>query len=310
MAVKGVLLVCVLTAIAWLAGFYINYTSAAVPTEGITSNPLIMTLGVFTLSMFVFGYGAPIAMFLVGLSNGITLKVNWQATLISVIAAWMSAYASIRLGSSVLEDIRGRSSLADSAKISSVIIIVALLIAAGVDIFPELGIPLTSTEIGPMPVTARIGALRDTFIDEGNPGTKYGSSEFLAIGTKGGKKITLLQFELPDGEIEGVRLYLYLRKYEGASSDRISAYVSESGFSEELTAWGPLNMDKRAIGRISPQPEIGGIEIPMDELREYAGKRVSLIFETDSGGEWAKYFGSRESVMKEMQPKLIVTYFE
>ena len=234
---KSVFFIGLLTLFAWVSGIMMNYNADIETATGLASNPIIITLGVFTLSLFMFGFGAPVAMFLVGLSNGITLQINWKASLISMCAAWLSAYASIRLGTSLLADFKGQGNLKNAIRINVIILVVAILIATSLDLFPELGIPEKGTEIAAPENMEKIIELYpngDAYVDEEVSDENYKSAELLKIGTKNGEKWALMSFDIPDKKIKEAKLYLYVRDYDDALSERIVISVTENPFFDDI----------------------------------------------------------------------------
>ncbi len=96
----------------------------------------LIVLSVFSFSFLFFGYPAPLVLFLGGIFAGNHLKLaGWDAyTVILSVVCIMAAYSSIRLGDALLDDMIGKGNFKRAAKISLILIMVALAVSLALDL--------------------------------------------------------------------------------------------------------------------------------------------------------------------------------
>lgn len=128
----------VASAAAWIFGAAASYYSAAplplfFPTD---MQATFIAVIVFAFSFLFFGYPAPLIMFLGGMTAGEHARlagIDTYASVLSIVCL-LAAYASIRLGDALLNDMTGKGNFKQAIKISLIIVIVFLAIAAGIDL--------------------------------------------------------------------------------------------------------------------------------------------------------------------------------
>ena len=96
----------------------------------------LVVISVFSFSFLFFGYPAPLVLFLGGIFAGNHLKLaggDVYTVLLSVVCI-MAAYSSIRLGDALLDDMVGKGNFKRAAKISLILIAVALAVSLALDL--------------------------------------------------------------------------------------------------------------------------------------------------------------------------------
>ena len=123
---------------AWILGITSSMLAEGpLPTvfpEG--SYVTLIVLSVFSFSFLFFGYPAPLVLFLGGIFAGNHLKLaggDAYLVLLSVVCI-MAAYSSIRLGDALLDDMIGKGNFKRAAKISLILIMVALAVSLALDL--------------------------------------------------------------------------------------------------------------------------------------------------------------------------------
>jgi len=306
---KAILIIFAITAISWLFGFLINISGKEIIHGQVPTNPIVSSLAVFTISLFLFGYGAPLVMFVIGVINGISFRVNSLFALFSASAAFLAAYASIRLGTAMLSDIKGEGNLRNAVKISLTVLFVSLIISSAVDVSPSLGIPSESLD---MPIMTEdmlsIRPVRDCYIDESSPKSSFENSEVLKIGNKNGEKWILLSFEMPDLEISSATLKLYERDFKDNTAEKVLVFIDEKEMPQQMT-WTKRFRISEEVSAFILEPKLGPVSVKLSGLGRYRGKRITLVLKPSSSQiSWEKSIGSLESILQEMKPELLITY--
>jgi len=123
--------------VAWIFGILAatvaNYIPSLFPSDSYVT---IISTSVFAFSFLFFGYPAPLIMFLAGIFAGIKVKaagVDAYTIILSMVCI-LAAYASIRLGDALLDDMVGKGNFKRALKISLIMIALFLLISIGVDL--------------------------------------------------------------------------------------------------------------------------------------------------------------------------------
>ena len=136
---KGRLPVLLLASIvAWIFGITaILMASSELPAFFAQNTPLsLLVITIFSFSFLFFGYPAPFIMFLGGMFAGVHIKTAGidSFSAIVTIVSLMAAYSSVRLGDALLDDMIGKGNFKQAVKISIILIIVALVISAAIDL--------------------------------------------------------------------------------------------------------------------------------------------------------------------------------
>jgi hypothetical protein len=134
-------LLLVASVVAWLFGA----AASATATPGTIpmffpagTSLLLVVVSVFAFSFLLFGYLAPLAMFFAGMHTGLLAKaaVGFSSYVaVAVVCAFLAAYAAIRLGQALLEDITNRGSFKGALKVSLLLLVVAFAAPAVADYY-------------------------------------------------------------------------------------------------------------------------------------------------------------------------------
>lgn len=98
----------------------------------------LVTLSVFSFSFMFFGYLAPLMMFFAGGHAGIvsrSLPEFNPAVAALIVANFLAAYAAVRLGDALLEDLRGKGNVRNALAISLIIVAIAAVFSFSFDFF-------------------------------------------------------------------------------------------------------------------------------------------------------------------------------
>lgn len=94
--------------------------------------------GVFSFGFLFFGYLTPLIMFFSGYHFGFVSKFGGDAVsaflVTGVLASILAAFASIRLGDALLDDMVGKGNFKDALLISMIVLLAAVMIAIVVDL--------------------------------------------------------------------------------------------------------------------------------------------------------------------------------
>jgi hypothetical protein len=124
--------------IAWIFGILASLASSS-PLPSLfpdNSYATLVSVSVFAFSFLFFGYPSPLIMFIGGIFVGARLKVvgldAYSAAL--SIACIIAAYASIRLGDALLDDMVGKGNFGRALKVSIIMAVLFLIISIGIDL--------------------------------------------------------------------------------------------------------------------------------------------------------------------------------
>ena len=296
--------IILLTLAAWITGLTLNLNAAQ--SASFTTNPLITTLAAFTVSLFLFGYGAPAIMFLIGAGNALTLETKLLPTLIAAAAAWLAVYASVRLGQSLLSDLMGGAPLKNALRTSAVIAIAAVLIGTSADIFPELGVPAAGTELTETQTTTlTLQCAADAQLTRSQKYTNHGANPELVLeNSETDYSTIILAFDIPQGRVQEAKLVLHLKNFEGQARPSASVYATTEEWDEQSVSWAtqPFATPPQA-GLMRVENQLGEISANLEGLS--AGTRVSLIIRDEGPKKnYTKTFASKESIKSEHRPRL------
>jgi len=123
---------------AWIFGALVaTLSESPLPTIFADGSPLtLVSLVMFTFSFFFFGYPSPFIMFLGGIFLGNRIRVmgiDAFSVVVSVVCI-MAAYASIRLGDALLDDMIGKGNFKRAMKVSLVLTVLFLAISIALDL--------------------------------------------------------------------------------------------------------------------------------------------------------------------------------
>jgi len=97
---------------------------------------LMLTVAVFSFGFLFFGYLTPIIMFFIGAHVGLVLKLEVMPSgfvIGAVACSILASYVSIRLGEALLADLRGKGNFRAAWQVSSIVLLVALVLAFSLD---------------------------------------------------------------------------------------------------------------------------------------------------------------------------------
>ena len=114
------------------------YAKTPLPNVLPDATPLAVTaLIVFAFGFLFFGYTSPIITFFIGITAGNAFKISQALTTQLVLlftVSILAAFASIRLGEALLQDLSEQGNFREALKISLAILVAALIAAGGADL--------------------------------------------------------------------------------------------------------------------------------------------------------------------------------
>jgi uncharacterized membrane protein len=123
--------------VAWMFGILASAVSSNIPSLFPSDSYVtLVSISVFAFSFLFFGYPAPLIMFLAGIFAGLRVKtagVDIYTIILSMICI-LAAYASIRLGGALLDDMVSKGNFKRALKISLIMTALFLIISIGVDL--------------------------------------------------------------------------------------------------------------------------------------------------------------------------------
>ena len=123
--------------VAWIFGILASAASSNIPSLFPSDSYVtLVSISVFAFSFLFFGYPAPLIMFLAGIFAGLGVKTAGVGiyTIILSIICILAAYASIRLGDALLDDMVSKGNFKRALKISLIMTALFLMISIGVDL--------------------------------------------------------------------------------------------------------------------------------------------------------------------------------
>ncbi|MBI4214951.1 hypothetical protein HY546_03060 [archaeon] len=137
---QKVIYLLILSAVTWFAGLLVAFFNpVSFPSVfSIGAGLTIIVLSVFSLSFMFFGYLAPLMLFFAGGHAGVLSRAlpSFNPAVAALIAStFLAAYSAIRLGDSLLEDLRGTGNVRNALMVSLVVIAIAVAFSFSVDLF-------------------------------------------------------------------------------------------------------------------------------------------------------------------------------
>lgn len=130
------MLVLLLSAVTWFLGAVFAYYGIPMPAL-LPENPFLQVSSVFAFGLLFFGFAAPFAMLAAGGQQGALIKAAIGASyvdaglILSIAATFLAAYAAIKLGDALLDDITGKGNFRDALYGGLIFLGIALAIALG-----------------------------------------------------------------------------------------------------------------------------------------------------------------------------------
>ena len=142
----------------------------------------------------------------------------------------------------------------------------------------------------------------DTYIDDLNPGTNYGSNNVLLLDTSSHQYHTYVRFDVTgmEGEVESATLRMYC--FDSGNTGEVRT-CTDTTWNEGATTWNsPLPEDGAVVGYITNPAAGTWCEVDVTDGVTENGKVTLVILPTDSNGA---DFHSRENTNR---PELVVRY--
>ncbi len=130
------MLILLLSAITWFLVVVLVYFGVPIPAI-LPDNNFLQAASVFTFSFLFFGFAAPFVMLAAGWQQGALMKAAIDAQsvdprlLLVMTSTFIAAYAAIRLGDALLDDLIGKGNFKDALANGLMLLGVALAIALG-----------------------------------------------------------------------------------------------------------------------------------------------------------------------------------
>lgn len=130
------MLILLLSAITWFLGAAFVFFGVQIPAV-LPENAFLQAASVFTFGFLFFGFTAPFVMLAAGGQQGALMKAAVDAQsvdpklMLAMVSTFIAAYAAIRLGDSLLDDLTGKGNFKDALQNGLILLGVALAIALG-----------------------------------------------------------------------------------------------------------------------------------------------------------------------------------
>lgn len=131
--------ISLITLVAFTVGLgagYLMDDASSIVVFPIDSTVFSIAVASFAFSLLFFGFSSPIVMFFIGAFVSSAFKMQSLPMLdigLLTLASVFAAMAAIRLGDSLLEDMRGTGNFKDSMKITLILMALSLILSVGAE---------------------------------------------------------------------------------------------------------------------------------------------------------------------------------